>query len=199
MDAAFFHLALLSGYHCRQHPPKSLLNQRLGLEAPRCLNASNFMADDISAPSPFGHSFIAGYPGPGGPGLLPTYRRLPLRGHCIDLNSCPLTAPDFVLTPWYSNWQHQQILPSTLDHPYFSLELGLTGRERFRQDYIGDVSLQSRLNAAVSALCLSGCGVVRCLRVGLSGWAMAWVRLRFGRLGDAYSGSDYGWIVGSCA
>jgi len=128
----------------------------------------------------------------GGPSLLPTYRRLPLSGHCIDLNSCPLTAPDFVLTPWYPNWQPQQILASTLDQPYFSL--GLTGRERFRQDYVGDVSLQSRLNAAVSPLCLLG--PVPCLRVGLSGWAMAWVQLRFGRLGDAYSGLDYGWIVG---
>jgi len=48
VEAAFFPLALLSGYHRRRHPPKSLLNQRLGLEAPRCLNASNCLADDIS-------------------------------------------------------------------------------------------------------------------------------------------------------
>ena len=79
--------------------PKSSLSLRLGLEPPRCLNASNYFSyvplalPDISVP--VGHSFIAGYPGRGGASFLPTYRRLSLGEHCIDLNSCPCTAPDF--------------------------------------------------------------------------------------------------------
>jgi len=156
VDAAFFPLALLSGYRRRRHPPKSLLNQRLGLEAPRCLKASNRVADVISAPSPVGHSFIAGYPGRGGPSLLPTYRRLPLSGHCIDLDSCPLTAPDFVLTPWYPNWHHRLDFGPTVLLFGTGVDWTRTLPSRPRLGCSFTPLLQSRLNAAVSPLCLLG-------------------------------------------
>ena len=59
-----------------------------------------------------GHFFIAGYAERGGASFLPIYR---LAGIVSNLNSCPRTAPDFVLTLWYPRRQH---LASTVDLPF---------------------------------------------------------------------------------
>ena len=125
--------------------PQSSLNLRLGLEPPRYLNSSNYFP---YVPLALPHIFVDRscwtllHPRRGGASFPPTYTRLSLGEHCIDLDSCLCTAPRGRLV-------HSRCQISADVARYDTKDSG----QRFRQDYVaGDPSLHHCYRAAWTRL-----------------------------------------------